>query len=448
MDTRYLTAPTNQNLPNLPGDYGLPFIGKTFSMFADPIGTFDHHFQQYGPISRIGITGQKVVLLLGPDYLQRLLLDPEREFSTRKGWDIFMADFFAGGLLMRDFEEHRQHRRIMQTAFKSEQMRVYADVIAAIVQRTVREWRTSGHILFYPEIKKLLLRIAFDVFCKVDGEDNDEDNINRAFIDMMEGAMGIVRKDWPGLLYRRGMNGRRYLEQYFRKLVHKKRNGQDQDIFSHFCRERQENGEFFSEQEIAEHMVFLMLAAHDTTTSAITMAGFYLAQNTDLRQQLYAEQQALPTDASPYDAAHTRMPLLYNVLQETLRLHPPVANIFRRTVRDVDIDGVHIPPHTMLSAPPQYIQQMAPWWTRGGEFWPARFSDSIAEHRKHPFMWAAFGGGAHKCIGMHFAELLFTLTFAELLRHCDFSLTKPAANIAWFPFSKPSDDLPLTLSVR
>lgn len=446
MDTSYLTAATNQTLPDLPGDYGLPFVGKTFSMFADPVGMFDRHYQRYGPISRISITGQKAILLLGPDYLQRMLLDPHREFSTRKGWDIFMGDFFAGGLLMRDFEEHRQHRRIMQTAFKSEQMYVYADSIAAIVQRSVTQWQSRGNILFYPEIKKLLLNIAFDVFCTVDDADSDEDNINRAFVDMMEGAMGIVRKDWPGLLYRRGMNGRRYLEQYFRRLVAKKRSGSDQDIFSHFCRERQENGEFFSEQEIAEHMVFLMLAAHDTTTSAITMAGFYLAQDADLQQRLLAEQHALPADLSTYDAAHTHMPLLYNVLQETLRLHPPVANIFRRTVRDVEIDGIRIPAHTMLSAPTQYIQQMAPWWSRGADFWPDRFSDGIAEHRKHPFMWAAFGGGAHKCIGMHFAELLFMLTFSTLIRQCHVSLPGTPARIAWFPFSKPADDLPLQLT--
>lgn len=55
------------------------------------------------------------------------------------------------------------------------------------------------------------------MFCKVDAEDSDEDNINKAFVDLMEGSMGMIRKDWPGLLYRRGMNGRRYLAAYFKK---------------------------------------------------------------------------------------------------------------------------------------------------------------------------------------------------------------------------------------
>jgi cytochrome P450 len=443
----YLLAPTNQQLGHIAGEYGLPFLGKTLGIFADPISTFHQHYLQFGPVSRISITGQKAVLLLGPQYLQMMLLDPERNFSTRKGWDVFMSDFFAGGLLMRDFEEHRIHRRIMQTAFKSDSMRLYTDTINSVVQQTVARWQQQGTVLFYQETKKLLLSIAFEVFCKVEGEDSDEDNINRAFVDLMEGAMGIIRKDWPGLLYRRGMNGHRYLSNYFRRLVSKKRAGNGQDIFSHFCREKNEAGEYFSETEIAEHMVFLMLAAHDTTTSAITMAGYYLAHDQALQSRIFSE---MPYPFS-YDDLMEGMPNLDQTFRETLRLHPPVSNIFRRTLRECTIDGIRIPAHTMLSAPVHYIQQMDEHWSRAKTFWPERFSESIAEHKKHPFLWAPFGGGAHKCIGMHFAELLFKCTFAELIHQCQFSFAKEnyyPAKLQNFPFAKPLDDLPMLIKAR
>lgn len=348
---------------------------------------------------------------------------------------------------MRDFEEHRIHRRIMQTAFKSENMREYSTTITHIVQQAVARWQQQENINFYIETKKLLLSIAFEVFCKVDAEDSDEDNINKAFVDLMEGSMGMIRKDWPGLLYRRGMNGRRYLAAYFKKLVQKKRAGNDNDIFSHFCREKNEDGEYFSETEIAEHMIFLMLAAHDTTTSAITMAGYYLANDLHLQDRI---QQQMPYPLT-YDDMMERTPLLDQVFSETLRLHPPVSNIFRRTVRECTIDGVRIPAHTMVSAPVHYIQQMSEWWTRAQTFWPERFSEQIAEHKKHPFMWSPFGGGAHKCIGMHFAELLFKTTFAELIHSCRFNFQHKnyfPAKLQHFPFAKPCDDLPLHLSGR
>lgn len=447
MSDDYQLAATNQKLSHIRGEYGLPFVGKTFGIFADPVRTFHQHYQKFGAISRISITGQKTVLLIGPQYLQMMLLDPERNFSTRKGWDVFMSDFFAGGLLMRDFEEHRMHRRIMQTAFKSENMYHYADTINTIVKQAVAGWLQQDEIFFYQETKKLLLNIAFEVFCKVNAEDSDEDNINKAFVDLMEGTMGMVRKDWPGMLYRRGMNGRRYLQNYFRKLVAKKREGDDQDIFSHFCREKNEAGNYFTDDEIADHMIFLMLAAHDTTTSAITMAGYYLAHDPALQQQLFVEQEHANGSAD-YETLMERMPWLACVFHETLRLHPPVSIIFRRTVRDCEIDGVHIPAHSMLSAPIQYIQQMDAWWTDANSFSPQRFSDAAAIHKKHPFMWAPFGGGAHKCIGMHFADLLFKCTFAEMIRRCQFGFVRDdyyPARLQHFPFAKPVDDLPLQL---
>lgn len=443
----YQLAPTNQQLKHIAGEYGLPFLGKTIAMFADPINTFHRHYLQFGAVSRISITGQKAVLLLGPQYLQMLLLDTERNFSTKKGWDIFMSDFFAGGLLMRDFEEHRFHRRIMQTAFKSDSMRFYADTINAVVQQTVTRWQQQETILFYQEIKKLLLSIAFKAFCKVDGEDSDEENVNHAFIDLMDGTMGMVRKDWPGLLYRRGMNGRRYLVNYFTRLIPKKRTGNDQDVFSHFCREKNEAGEYFSDIEIADHMIFLMLAAHDTTTSTIVMAGYYLANDPLLQEKIHTQSA---TDVS-YSALMENIPALDQVFCETLRLHPPVSNIFRRTVRECAIDGIRIPAHTMLSAPVHYIQQMSEHWTRAQTFWPERFSNEVSEHKQHPFMWTPFGGGAHKCIGMHFAELLFKCTFAELIRQCRFEFVSDhyfPAKMQHFPFAKPVDDLPLKLSQR
>jgi cytochrome P450 len=243
------------------------------------------------------------------------------------------------------------------------------------------------------------------------------------------------------------MNGKRYLTEYFRKLVQKKRTGNDRDIFSHFCREKNEQGEYFTDEEIAGHMVFLMLAAHDTTTSAITMAGYYLANDIFLQERISA-QSITPFF---YDDIMERMPLLDHVFRETLRLHPPVSNIFRRTVRECTIHDIRIPAHTMVSAPVHYIQQMDEWWSRAQTFWPERFSDNVAEHKKHPFMWAPFGGGSHKCIGMHFAELLFKCTFAELLRdhhlhfiRNDYFPTK----LQHFPFTKPTDDLPLRISTR
>jgi cytochrome P450 len=446
----YDQRPSNRDLRHMRGEYGLPFVGKTLDMFRDPQKLFAHHYKHYGPVSRISITGNKCVLLLHPDYAQRVLMDREKNFSIKMGWQPVMADFFQGGLIMREYDEHRVHRGIMNSAFKPPAMRGYATRIHTIVQRAVARWAAQDSVLFYDEIKRLLLEIAFDVFCWVDDSESVVPKINRAFTDMMEGALGIVRLDIPGFRYHRGLEGRRFLKQFFMDLVEKKRASNDEDVFAHFCKEKTETGEYYSDEDIADHMVFLMLAAHDTTTSASTMAAYHLCNDYPLQVRLAQEVAEWPEELSFEDVFRSINGLICT-FYETIRLHPPVPLMLRRTIRECEFGGVHVPADTMVCVPSTYIHRLPDWWHDPETFDPSRFSEEVSEHRKHNFMWIPFGGGAHKCIGMHFARMLFLLTFRELLSKYRIEYAKPdyfPAKLQHFPFTRPLDNLPVRLAPR
>lgn len=446
----YDRRPSNRDLSHIAGEYGLPFVGKTLDMFRDPQRLFAHYYAQYGPVSRISITGNKCVLLLHPDYAQRVLMDRERNFSTKMGWQPVMADFFQGGLVMRDYDEHRMHRGIMTSSFKPPAMRAYAKRIQVIAETAVHRWAQSDQILFYKEMKRLLLDIAFDVFCWVDDSEETVPKINRAFTDMMEGALGIMRFDVPGFLYHRGLEGRRFLKQFFMDLVEKKRASDDEDVFAHFCKEKQESGEYYDDEDIADHMVFLMLAAHDTTTSASTMATYHLCQDYDLQQKLADEVAEWPEELGFDHVFHGTNGLIC-VFYETIRMHPPVPMLLRRTIRECDFGSVKVPRDTMVCIPSTYIHRLPDWWSHPNTFDPHRFSEEVSEHRRHNFMWIPFGGGAHKCIGMHFARMLFLLTFRELLANYQIEFAKEdycPAKLQHFPFTRPLDSLPVRLVER
>jgi len=119
----YDKRPANRDLSHIRGEYGWPFVGKTLDMFKDPQALFAHYYQEYGPVSRISITGNKCVLLLHPDHVQRVLMDREQNFSIKMAWESVMADFFQGEPVMRDYDEHRLHRSIMQSSFTPPAMR-------------------------------------------------------------------------------------------------------------------------------------------------------------------------------------------------------------------------------------------------------------------------------------------------------------------------------------
>ncbi|MGB5811097.1 MAG: cytochrome P450 [Polyangiales bacterium] len=443
----YDQRPANRDLGRLDGEYGWPLVGKTLAMVQSPNEMFRRHFEKYGEVSRISITGNKCVLLLHPDHAQRVLLDREKNFSIKKGWESVMADFFEGGLVMRDYDEHRLHRGIMQSSFKPDAMRGYLTRIQVIVRRAVERWAKKDEFVFYDEVKRLLLEIAFDVFCWVEDSGATVRKANQAFTDMMEGALGIVRLPIPGLLYHRGIRGRATLKRFFMDLIAQKRASSDQDVFAHFCRSKTEDGAYYADEDIADHMVFLMLAAHDTTTSAATMAAYYLCHDFDLQERIGRD---VPRSEAPlsYEAFFHEMKEMVGLFYETIRLHPPVSVLLRRTIRECEFGGHRVPADTMVCVPSTFIHRHPGFWDEPDQFDHTRFSEERNEQRKHNFMWIPFGGGAHKCIGMHFARLLFMETFAEMMTGYRLEFTRRdyyPAKLQYFPFSKPTDGLPMRL---
>jgi len=441
----YTRSKDNTNLDHIPGSYGLPLIGDTFKFVLNPFEVLDAHYKKYGAVSKTSMTFQKFALALGPEYIQQLMLDSKQTFSARMGYNTPLGDFFAGGLLMRDFDEHKFHRRIMQTAFKIDAMRSYVELMHPIIDRELSSWSQNSKFQFYPNIKTLLLDVGAKVFLGMDMEGPETQALNQSFLDMNEGMMALIRKDWPGLLYRKGMNGRRALEKFFCDIVPQRRGVSGNDMATFFSNEKTEDGEYFSDKIVGEHLIFLLLAAHDTTTSALTMVTYQLAHNQQWQQRLREELQGLGKTHLEYEDL-SQVTDLDHCFKEVLRLNPPVPMMMRRTVKEVELGGYVLQPHTMVQISPLYTQRMEQWWTNPHQFDPDRFTRE--EHKQHSFLWAPFGGGAHKCIGLHFADMLFKATLSRMLLTYRISFAKAdqyPSRMQHFPFSKPMDNLPLKL---
>jgi len=135
------------------------------------------------------------------------------------------------------------------------------------------------------------------------------------------------------------------------------------------------------------------------------------------------------------------------VLKEALRLYPPLPVIPRRAVNDCEFDGYPIAKGQQVIVSPYFTQRLADIWSKPNTFDPERFSKERGEDQQHKHAWVPFGGGAHKCLGMHFAELQIKLVLFSLLKRYRISVGdgyqmpyQPA------PIGKPVDLLPLTLT--
>lgn len=446
----YIHEPNNRNLDHLPGDYGYPLIGHTFQFLKDPFEWSQKTYKKYGPIARINTNGSRAVLALGPDLVQQIMLDTGKDFSSKMGFMDRVATFFSGSLIMEDFEHHKHQRRIMQTAFKNESLKHYTQEINHIYARALDEWDADvgEEIPFFQYIKSLLLEVAAEIFIGVQGRGEQMDRVNKAFVDCVNGTMYLVPWMIPGTTYYRGMRGKAYLQQYFGQLVPTKRGGDGLDMLSHICREKDEEGNYFSDEDIVNQTIFLLFAAHDTTTAAVTHTIYYLARNPDVKEKLYQECLGVGKDQLLYDDLSS-VPYMQQVFNEVQRIRPSVPMVPRRTIREVEMAGHRIPAHTLVYSFPRFSHWMEEYWTEPSRFDPDRFSAERSEHKQHPFLFHPFGGGAHKCIGMHFSQMEYKCFLHRFLLKYDFEARhKKEPFMQTLPLPKPADDMPIRLIRR
>ncbi|MCH8542870.1 MAG: cytochrome P450 [Alcanivorax sp.] len=443
----FAPVPAGSDLKPIPGDPGLPLVGYTLKLIRDPLGTGRERYERYGPISWANAFGMKMVSMIGPDANEFVLRNKDDVFSNHQGWDVFIGKFFHRGIMLLDFEEHRWHRKIMQQAFKTDVLRDYIARMGPGIQAGLADWQPAERFMIFPAIKQLTLDLATDVFM---GQKlgREADSINKAFIDTVRAGTALLRFNMPGGRWAKGLHGRRVLEDFFRREVPAKRLSSEGDLFSVLCRAETEDGESFTDDDVVNHMIFLMMAAHDTTTITLSNMIYWLARHPEWQARIREESLALGKTQLDYDDLG-KLHSAGLAMKEALRLCAPVPSVPRRTVRDCEFQGYHVPAGTLVSISPFFTHAMPEYWPEPEKFDPERFSEARREDKVHPYAWVPFGGGAHKCIGLHFAELQVKAVLHQLVLGFEWEVD-PAYRMPLDMTSLPvpKDDLPVRLRRR
>jgi cytochrome P450 len=288
--------------------------------------------------------------------------------------------------------------------------------------------------------------VAADIFVGVQERGAQMQKLNQAFLDVVKGLMFIRPINLPGFTYHRGLKGKEVLQSFIRSLIPARRAGNGTDVLTYFCKEKNELGESFTEEEIIGQMAFLLFAAHDTTTAALTHTIYYLVRHPEIKQRLYEECVSLGVDELNYDQLEAG-PYMQMVFNETQRIRPSVPLLPRRTVREVEMAGYKVPANTQVFIFSRYSHYMPEYWSNPFTFDPERFERG--EHKKHPFQFHPFGGGAHKCIGMHFSQMEYKCFLHQFMLKFDFERTNQKDPwMQTLPLPKPSDDMPIRLIPR
>lgn len=231
--------------------------------------------------------------------------------------------------MLLDFDEHMFHRRIMQEAFTRSRLTGYVSHIDSVATKVLaNDWVANDPASCSTRRSGLTLDIASEVFM---GHPAGTDRklvttINQAFTTTTRAGNAIIRKPVRPFAWWRGVQARKTLEDYFSSSIAEKRRSESTDMFSVLCHAQDEDGQTFTDDQIVAHMIFLMMAAHDTTTSTLTTMAYHLAANPQWQDRLREESERIgdgPLDIEALEKLET-----YDlVMNESLRLQTRWASI-------------------------------------------------------------------------------------------------------------------------
>ncbi|MDN5914951.1 MAG: cytochrome P450 [Pseudonocardia sp.] len=419
----------------VPGDAGPPLLGHALSYARFGSRFTRARSEKLGPLWWMRTPGGRAIVVTGPSATREVLTNRDKAFS-QEGWRATIDRFFHRGLMLLDFNEHRAHRRIMQEAFTAPRIETYVGEAVPVVREVLPTW--PSRMRLYPALKSLTLDVAQKVFMGA-RSGPEADAVNRAFVDCVRGGNAFVRSDLPGTRFRKGLRGRAYLERWFRDNIAAKRAGDGDDLFSALCHAVDDDGERFSDDDVVNHMIFLMMAAHDTSTITSASAAYHLGRNPEWQERCRAESDALAESlggAAPDVAALRSLTGLDLVIKEALRLDAPVPVVMRTAVRDTQVAGHHVPGGSRVVVAPAVNHYDPECWSDPDRFDPERFGPDRREDRSDRDAWVPFGGGVHKCIGLAFGTLEVTAILHEMLRTYRWDV-EPGYRLRWDNTSLP-----------
>ncbi|MCF8572100.1 cytochrome P450 [Gordonia sp. HY002] len=440
--------PAGSGLKPVMGNGGAPFIGATFDFLTDPLSKTMDQFEKYGPVSWSRMLNIELVTLVGPDAVEAAWMNKTKAFSSERGWEVMIGPFFHRGIMLMDQPEHMYHRRIMQQAFAKNRLVGYLDLMNPFIEKSVAQWQVGDDFPMYSTTKQLLLALASEVFLgsSLSAEENHE--LEEAFEAAVHGGQAIIRQDVANFTWARGLRGRERLQEYFRSEIAARRGSDRDDLFSVLCNSEDDEGNTFSDEDIVNHMIFVMMAAHDTTTIALSMLTHYLGRNPEWQDRLREESLALGKPTIGYDDQDA-LPSMDLAFKETLRLNAPVGMLFRKTIEDTEILGHYVPADTLIAIHPWATMLREEWWPEPTKFDPERFSPERREDKVHRFAWSPFGGGAHKCIGLYFGGMEVKAIMHQLLLAFEWSVPDDyRLDLEYGTGPTPADGLPIDFRRR
>ena len=413
-----------------------PVVGHSIQFNYDALALIQKLQESKGDVFQLNILNEDVLLFLTPSATKQIFLDPDDNFSSKHGWEFSIGPTFENGLMLRDFDDHKYHRSLLQNSFRRDALDKYINIIQPRIDSWIEEVKQNREFYLYKSIKQLMFNVAVELFFD-EVDDTKLNHLNQLFINSIKPATTIVRSPYPMTRMKKGLKARVELLEYFQEKSDKIDLSKE-TLFADLVKTNNEEAGL-TNFEIAEHMIFLLLAAHDTTTSTLTSSIHFLARDENYQNKVKTESSTL----SKTDISDLKNGIIGEALfNEAIRKYPPVPFSPRWVVRDAELDGYEIHKNTYIASGPLVLHNDERYWEDPLAFNPERFEDPTITHEAY----FPFAGGAHTCLGKFFASYLFKNVVYKLVDNFQIISTNEELKINPAPIPNPRKDVKIQVS--
>jgi len=410
MSSKKLPKRYGWNTPvTAPGPAGGAMLKNLRAIVKDPLTYLEDVWQEHGDVVQFPVPKPATYLVSSPTGAREVLVNQHKETSKKTLQYNNLSLVTGDGLLTADTQAWRPRRRMLQPAFHQEMISLSQHHVELGLAKLEIHWQEAtetGPTII--DIDQAMMSLALEITCGalfgVDIE-SEVDEITAATLTALHGVVARARNPLalplviPTPANFKMKRAIKKLDDAVTLIITARAANQlpaaapIRDMLDVLLDPDLEIP--LSKQQIRDEIVTFIVAGHETVASALTWAWYLLVTN--------------PIEMKKLQDHPERANL---VLAEALRLYPPAWVITRRTLSEIDVEGITIPADSLVIVSPWLVHRNLKAWEQPLQFLPDRFEAGTPQLGYIPF-----GAGARLCIGRDMAILEGSMILAQLTQH-------------------------------
>jgi cytochrome P450 len=438
----------------------LPSIRGLFAALRNPLEYWSEPFFEES-MHTTKFMGRTFLTIMDPELTKQILVDRAFEFRKSPFIEKILRPALGDGLLTATGNSWRTQRPLVEQALSSDRINACVQTFieaGAVATDRLLQNASQAQVDVLTVMEDVLRDAVIETLVGAFASEADRDRF-RSEVAVYVASLGQVdlldlagAPDWlPRPWKSRGYAAARRLRKLIERMI--ERQQEDGNYGGELLRplmhaEFSDSGTQLSSSHVVDNVLTLISAGMETTPLAITWTLSILANLPELQQLLAEEVEVICRNGSMTAESILGLDLHSRVIQEALRLYPPVASIGLSPIAATEIAEVPVKPGDHITIAIYLMHRHKRLWDNPSAFDPDRFTLGRSKNR-HRFAYLPFGRGKRMCVGMKLATLEITTVLASTIRQVCFApdpshVVRPVAKIAL----RPQGGMPLYISPR